>query len=339
MIFRVSMAVTLCMTVVITATEPAQTAEPTRANTGKPQWIGLTTLCEGTATLVRDGKSFKVVRGAGIRSGDTIETNHQARITITMDDGPSITIAPLSSLSVKRIGQQWNLVVSSGQTRVVHDGQTDFRLSANDSVLWIGRAIVQVESVDDQTRFEVKSGSLEFESTTVEPVRIVDRGAYASTVSRGLKQLSHIAWDLNGSQIQLAAAMQTTPNLQPPTTIMPPDSTDPTRLPTQSPSDLSQLEPPVQLEEDDDELPQFAQDPIPADTQNPSPVATRAGADDGLGVDSGDRRHDEYFWRQQFAEFRFALERERNIFLGWDLRRRESADLPGTSRRQRRSVQ
>ncbi len=237
-------------------------------------WEGTVTLCEGHATLVRGDKAYRVVRGAGIRLGDTIETGDDAKIAMALERGPAITMGAGATLRVNCVEGQWNVSLQRGETRLVHDGESELRVITPESEIWVDRAIVQLKRSPGETRFELAAGTAVCQSTAKSPRRISQRDAFVISADGRFMPLQQAEWDLQGDQIRLAAAMQTGPALQPPPppVDVPGRSADAIGRPSELPP-LSDTDP--LLADEQDELPDFAQD-LPA-------AATRGAADDGLG--------------------------------------------------------
>lgn len=59
----------------------------------------------GPATMLRDGSSSRLVRGAALRSDDQIVTGINARLRIACGGGVEITIGPDSSVSMRSIAE------------------------------------------------------------------------------------------------------------------------------------------------------------------------------------------------------------------------------------------
>ena len=271
MILRLLCPAVLCMTVLGTAAV-GDTHDASR-------WDGTVTLCQGTATLTRNGEVYGVVRGAGIRLGDKIQTSEGATVAILLEQGPAITISPQAAVSINHSDAQWIVNVIAGETRLVHDGETSMRVIAGSSLFWVDRAIVQLSKQSGQSRFELVAGSMIWQTDGLAPRRITKPSCYVVHQDGSADRVDRIGWKLDRDEIRLVAAMQTSPALPLPPVLTPlttPDVTaqsdalaDPLGLDDgsldSSPDDTTT--PP--LDEDDDLL---AQDAVP-------PV-TRGGLDD-----------------------------------------------------------
>ncbi len=177
------------------------------------QYSGTVTWCSGKAVLHRDGNSFAVVRGAGIRLRDTIESRNGTKLTVVLDDGPTVTIGGNSSIRLDHLNGTWTISLQRGLARIVHDGSTDLQVLSKDVELQPGRSIVRLASAR-QTRFELVAGTTRVASIN-DPLSEV--GTYQWKDGR-LRKAQPIDWGLDHSMIRLAAAMQSTPALDAPPT-------------------------------------------------------------------------------------------------------------------------
>ena len=222
------------------------------------EWIGTVTVAQGTATVERGGHLYRLQRGAGILSSDELHTSEDGLVTLVLDQGPSISMGARSVLFINRLEDRWHMDVSAGQTRVVHDGATPLRLTAKDSSIWVERSILHLEATDDRIEFELKAGSILYESTSMLSKRFSERGTYEARTGHRPKKVVANDWALKGNQIRLVAAMQTTPTLQPP------QSTDPAAIAPPlvdngvAPDDLPATNAPI-FNDEDEALPQFTQ--------------------------------------------------------------------------------
>jgi hypothetical protein len=183
-----------------------------------------------------------------------------------MNDGPVITLAEQTSVSIDHIRNRWKVVAKHGQLRVVHDGETTLRLVASHSELWPERAIVMLRNQHERTCFELVAGKLSYCSSRIRSARIATPGAFLAVPGQPLRRIDSPEWTLHSEQIQLAAAQQTTPLLQVPSSPSPSQ-----RAPGSVASDDGSLAPMDEVlrveEEEEDELPRLAQEPPPAATR------------------------------------------------------------------------
>lgn len=243
------------------------------------QWNGTVTHCDGDALLRRDGEFFEVVRGAGVMLGDEIETGPQTRLSISLRSGPAITLGRKTSLTVDQFDSSWSLELSFGQIRLVHDGHSKCSLRTSEAILGIERAIVQVASVPGATTCNLVTESIVHCQSSASKFRIRDPGTYQITTDGLLNSAAPIQWGIDPNQIRLAAAMQTSPVLQPPT-----GAGLATQVPGQGspnpPVESEPAVPPGDLSLDEEDEPRFAQDPL-APSRGPvnQPSQIRGGAE------------------------------------------------------------
>lgn len=295
----------------------ALTVTATDAHAVDPQptpWAGTVTFCQGRATLHRDGQAYRVVRGTGVRDGDTFDSGDHGKIAISLENGPAITVGHNTDFQIDQSTHQWKIALHQGQLRIVHDGRSALSVMAGDSQLQVERAIVQVGRQNHQTQLELVAGTTLLESPS-EPARRISRpGSFICGDDR-TRQVSALAWDIRSENVRLAAAMQTAPVLQRPGTSNPADVTSPalglnnqavtppsTNLPLTDPNVANQRPTPRRLdgqqEEDEDDLDllsPFAEDqplanvpPADAPPVDAPPAATR-GADPGTQDDDAIR--------------------------------------------------
>lgn len=250
----------------------------TVAPAGAPdeRWQGTVTMCRGTATVDRDGEPYRVVRGAGLRSGDRIETDGQSEIMLVLDRGPVLMLAPETSIAIARADAAWRVIVQRGETRLVHDGKTDLRLGTREVDLAIDRAIVRLERQRQHTVFELVAGEAACRVSSSRSHRAIDRGRFSVDHDGQLRRVEAIDWQLQPGSIRLAAAVQTSPVVQPPQ----PGTNDATR--GSSPDEVSPPIPPSpdadDEDEDEEEEPRLAQ-------QQPA-AAARGGLADGADAEA-----------------------------------------------------
>ncbi|EMI20346.1 secreted protein [Rhodopirellula maiorica SM1] len=275
-------AAMVCAIALASSSVMAQSSDTTYPESD-PRWIGTVTHCDGDATLYRGEHAYQVVRGAGLRLGDTLETAATTKLTLATKQGPAITMGGAAVVTLNRSGDQWLVDLDRGQARLVHDGESKLHLTSPDAEMWLERAIVQVDQSERTMRYELVAGSVLHRLDAGSMGRNSQRGSYQVRAEGSLQSASPIAWNFQAAQVRLAAALQTSPMLQPPATSTPGGVTG-------SPSDvfppadgLSPTDPLFPEEEDDDD-PRFAQDPL---TPDQTPGATRGGFDDGGNADMG----------------------------------------------------
>lgn len=281
-------AVMVCVFALATSNIVAQSNDTSNPESAT-RWIGTVTLCDGDATLYRGDDAYQVVRGAGLRLGDTLETSAAAKLTLATQQGPAITMGGGAIVTLNRSGNQWFVDLDRGQARLVHDGESELRLTSPDAEMWLERGIVQVDQTERTLRYELVAGSVLHRIDAESMGRNSQRGSFQVQADGPIQATSQIAWNFQAEQIRLASALQTSPMLQPPATSSPDGA-------PRSPSDAfpaadglpptNPLSPDENLfpDEDDDDDPRFAQDPL---TPDQAPAGTRGGFDDGGNAEMG----------------------------------------------------
>ncbi len=275
-------AVMVCVLALATSSVVAQTNDTSHPENAA-RWIGTVTLCDGDATLYRGDDAYQVVRGAGLRLGDTLETTASAKLTLATQQGPAITMGGGAIVTLNRTGNRWLVDLDQGQARLVHDGESELRLTSPDAEMWLERGIVQVDQTQRTMRYELVAGSVLHRLDGASFGRNSQRGSFQVPTDGPIQAASQIPWSFQAEQIRLAAALQTSPTLQPPATSSP-DGTSGSPSDAFPPADGLSPNNPNLPNEDDDDDPRFAQDPL---TPDQAPAGTRGGFDDGGNAEMG----------------------------------------------------
>ncbi|WP_345686753.1 FecR domain-containing protein [Novipirellula caenicola] len=281
-------AVTVCL-FAMTAANAVTQANDTANSDSAARWIGTVTHCDGDAVLYRGEHAYQVVRGAGLRLGDTIETSGSAKLTLATQAGPAITMGGATTVTLNRSENRWLLDLDQGQARIVHDGESELRLTSPEAEMWIERGIVQVDQTNAEMQYELVAGSVLHRIDPTSMGRNSQQGSFRVRHDGQIESASPIGWRFQAEQVRLASALQTSPMLQPPVTSSPdgvPGSPSDAFPPADGLSPANPLSPDENLfpDEDDDDDPRFAQDPL---TPDQAPAATRGGFDDGGNAEMG----------------------------------------------------
>ncbi|WP_442509311.1 hypothetical protein SH528x_000877 [Novipirellula sp. SH528] len=275
-------AVMICVLALATSNVVAQTNDTSHPEAAA-RWIGTVTLCDGDATLYRGDDAYQVVRGAGLRLGDTLETTASAKLTLATQQGPAITMGGGAIVTLNRTGNRWLVDLDQGQVRLVHDGESELRLTSPDGEMWLERGIVQVDKTERTMRYELVAGSVLHRLDETTFGRNSQRGSFQLPTDGKIQAASQIAWNFQAEQIRLAAALQTSPMLQPPATSSPDGAPGSPSDAFPPPDGLSQNNQNFPNDDDDDD-PRFAQDPL---TPDQAPAGTRGGFDEGGNAEMG----------------------------------------------------
>lgn len=244
-------------------------------------FVGTVTMCQGTSWLRRGEKTYTLVRAAGIRVGDAIETSGDATIALALDDGPVIAVAAQSYVVLTRTSSSWEIHLVEGETRCIHDGNSLCDLLAGKCRVSLERSIVQLDSRQQHVTAELVAGSAKLKSGR-ETRYLVPNGLSVQVDGGGtIRRGGASAWRLQSAQIRLAAAMQTAPPLETPPADVAPPVTPPEPVPPSDDVVLDEPMPPPFEQLPDDDLLGLGQDPFAA--------ATRGGDQDDSPDDDSQR--------------------------------------------------
>ncbi|GAA5506451.1 FecR domain-containing protein [Novipirellula caenicola] len=182
-------------------------------------WQGTVTLCSGDVILQRGEQSLRVIRGGGLKAGDTISTRSDSRVAMILVDGPVIILNASTTAAIEQVDLQWRVNITKGEARVIHPGDTQLTVVSGALVLDLKRAIVQLEKQPAGGVFEVIDGEVVAQSMVHQASMVTGGNTFAVDSSGVIRRVdsSGTAWQLKPFEIRLAAAMQTEPVLQQPT--------------------------------------------------------------------------------------------------------------------------
>lgn len=142
--------------VLLQAAPAAATQAPVATNTGKIiQLVGMVSV---------NGKPAKV--GASVSRGDTLETGHDSRATISLPDGSAIRLTHTTRMILTELGMTtWLSLLKGGLLSAVHRG-TNFRVNSPQVIAAVHGTVFYIESSSMKPNYAcICEGSVELYST------------------------------------------------------------------------------------------------------------------------------------------------------------------------------
>ncbi|MDZ4848681.1 MAG: hypothetical protein SGI77_05260 [Pirellulaceae bacterium] len=204
---------------------------------------GIVTYSMVPMAIERDGGVLQAGKGAKIYSGDWIVTPSNGSSTLWLEGDASLMLSASSKVRLVQKENEWTIHVAAGEVRVTNSGNREIVVGNSQSAVHVRRAILRfsVDGQQNQARVEIGEAyvvSQQQESALPSGKDILVNSSTPSP--SGSIPSTTASWKLQPSQVQLAAAVMQTPDLQ-----TPGGSNSPVANPDSAPSNQSVTQPPT----------------------------------------------------------------------------------------------
>lgn len=169
--------------------------------------------------IERDGGVLQAGKGAKIHSGDWIVTPSNGSSTLWLEGDASLMLSASSKVRLVQKENEWTIHVAAGEVRVTNSGNREIVVGNSQSAVYVRRAILRFSVDGQQNQARVETGEVYVISQQQESALPSGKDILvnSSTPSpSGSIPSTTASWKLQPSQMQLAAAVMQTPDLQTP---------------------------------------------------------------------------------------------------------------------------